>query len=191
MNWRTPITMVVLLGVLLGAAYYGWNTIVNPDDDSKADGSTQQNQTTCKHKTVIQKGQQIQAGQVTVNVYNAGTRSGLASETLNLLVEKGFRRGVADNLPDDTGIHPWGNASVVIPQGVGAPTSRLVHNQFIGVVKYVDGPELARGVSVVVGDGFRGVKPASQTFVRVNRKVETCVGKDKETPAGNAKGGNG
>jgi hypothetical protein len=35
------------------------------------------------------------------------------------------------------------------------------------------------------------VKPASQTFVRVNRKVETCVGKDKETPAGNAKGGNG
>ena len=43
MNWRTPITMVVLLGVLLGAAYYGWNTIVTPDDDNKADKSDDPN----------------------------------------------------------------------------------------------------------------------------------------------------
>ena len=189
MNWRTPITMVVLLGVLLGAAYYGWNTIVNPDDDNKADKSDDAKQTTCKHQTVIRKGQQIQSNQVTVNVYNAGNRSGLAGETLNLLVAKGFKRGVADNAPED--ITTWGNASVVLAGGAGEPTSRLVHNQFLGLVKYVDGPELARGVDVIVGDNFRGVKPDSQTFVRVNRKVETCVGKEKSTPAGNANGGNG
>ena len=189
MNWRTPITMVVLLGVLLGAAYYGWNTIVNPDDDNKADKSDDAKQTTCKHQTVIKKGQQIQSNQVTVNVYNAGNRSGLAGETLNLLVAKGFKRGVADNAPED--ITTWGNASVVLAGGAGEPTSRLVHNQFLGLVKYVDGPELARGVDVIVGDNFRGVKPDSQTFVRVNRKVETCVGKEKSTPAGNANGGNG
>ena len=189
MNWRTPITMVVLLGVLLGAAYYGWNTIVNPDDDNNADKSGDPKQTTCKHQTVIKKGQQIQAGQVTVNVYNAGSRSGLASETLNLLVEKGFKRGVADNAPDD--ITTWGNASIVLPGGAGEPTTRLVHNQFLGIVKYVDGPELGRGVDVIVGDNFRGVKTASQTFVRVNRKVETCVGKEQSTPADNANGGNG
>jgi hypothetical protein len=181
--------MVVLLGVLLGAAYYGWNTIVNPDDDNKADKSDDAKQTTCKHQTVIKKGQQIQSNQVTVNVYNAGNRSGLAGETLNLLVAKGFKRGVADNAPED--ITTWGNASVVLAGGAGEPTSRLVHNQFLGLVKYVDGPELARGVDVIVGDNFRGVKPDSQTFVRVNRKVETCVGKEKSTPAGNANGGNG
>ncbi len=189
MNWRTPITMVVLLGVLLGAAYYGWNTIVNPDDDNKADKSDDSKQTTCKHQTVIRKGQRIQSNQVTVNVYNAGNRSGLASETLNLLVARGFKRGVADNAPED--ITTWGNASVVLAGGAGEPTSRLVHNQFLGLVKYVDGPELARGVDVIVGDNFRGVKPDSQTFVRVNRQVETCVGKEEPTPAGNTNGGNG
>ena len=133
MNWRTPITLVVLLGVLLGAAFYGWNTIVNPDDDNKADKSDDPKQTTCKHQTVIKKGQLIQAGQVTVNVYNAGSRSGLASETLNLLVEQGFKRGVADNAPDD--ITTWGNVSIVLPGGAGEPTTRLVHNQFLGIVQ--------------------------------------------------------
>lgn len=177
MNWRTPITLVVLLGVLMGAAYYGWNTIVNPDDDKTSADPEQSPQTTCKHKTVIKKGQQVEAKQVTVNVYNIGSRSGLASETLNFLVDKGFKRGVADNAPKD--ITTWGNVSVVLPGGTGEPTTRLLHNQFLGLVKYAKGPELAPGVDVIVGDNFRGVRPGSQTFVRVNRKVETCVGKDK------------
>ena len=34
MQWRTPITLVVLLVILLGAAYYGWQTVVNPTNDA-------------------------------------------------------------------------------------------------------------------------------------------------------------
>ena len=173
MNWRTPITMVVLLGVLLGAAYYGWNTIVNPGDNkNSANPSGTKNSPTCTQKT-IQKGSQIPAAEVRVNVYNAGSRSGLAGETLDLLVQKGFRRGVAENAPPD--ITTWGNATVILPGGQGAPQTRLVRNQFLGIVKYVNGPALAPGVDIVVGDNFRGVNPNAQAFVRVNRQVQACV----------------
>lgn len=173
MNWRTPVTLVVLLGVLLGAAWYGWDTIVDPDDESKADNPRQPKQTQCANTTTIKKGQQVQARDVVVNVYNAGTRSGLAGETLDLLVRKGFRRGVAENAP--SGITTWGNAAVVLPGGVGLPQTRLVHNQFLGLVKYVKGPALAAGIDVIVGDNFRGVNPDAQPFVRVHRTVEICT----------------
>ncbi len=173
MNWRTPITLVVLLGVLLGAAYYGWNTIVNPGDDSKAAAPTTPKKTECKKKVTIKKGTRLTAGDVTVNVYNAGSRSGLAGQTLDSLVAKGFKRGIADNAQPD--LTTWGNATVVLPGGTGEPQTRLVHNQFVGTVKYVKGPALAPGVDVVVGDNFRGVDPLTQSFVRVNRRVVTCA----------------
>ncbi len=172
MNWRTPITLVVLLGVLLGAAYYGWNTIVNPGEDKKAAPGTAK-KTDCTKKTTIKKGSRIPSGDVTVNVYNAGIRAGLAGDTLDSLVAKGFKRGVADNAPSD--ITTWGNVTVVLPGGTGTPQARLVRNQFLGLVKYVDGPALAPGVDIVVGDNFRGVDPEARAFVRVNRRVETCV----------------
>jgi hypothetical protein len=177
-NWRTPITMVVLLGVLLGAAYYGWQTVVNPGDDKKTTTEPTETKPTCDHKATIKKGTRILAKDVVVNVYNAGNRSGLAGETLDELVDKGFKRGIADNAPTDIKAGP--NVAVVLPGGKGLPQMRLVHNQFVGVVKYVSGPELAAGVDVVVGDSFHGVDQAARTFVRVNRVVKTCGGSAKD-----------
>jgi hypothetical protein len=173
-NWRTPITLVVLVGVLLGAAYYGWNTIVDPGDDNKAAAPTDPQTKPCKHKDMIRKGTRIEAADVRVNVYNAGTQTGLASETMDALVEKGFKRGVADNLPSDIDA-TWGNVSIVLPDGEAVPQARLLGNQFLGVVKFVKGPAGGNSMDVVVGDNFRGVRDASQTYVRVNRAVKTCV----------------
>ena len=174
MNWRTPITLVVLLGVLLGAAYYGWNTIVNPGDNTNASAPKEPKNQPCKKKTTIKKGSRIQAVDVRVNVYNAGTRTGLAGDTLESLVSKGFKRGVADNVPDDINA-TWGNVSIVLPGGKVLPQVRLVRNQFIGVVKFIKGTDAGGNIDVVVGDNFRGVKGTSATSVRVNRAVKTCV----------------
>jgi hypothetical protein len=173
-NWRTPITLVVLVGVLLGAAYYGWNTILNPDDDKNSAGKEDPQNKPCKTKDTIKKGSKIEASDVRVNVYNAGTQTGLAGETMDALVEKGFKRGVADNLPGDIDA-TWGNVSIVLPGGEAVPQARLLRNQFLGVVKFVKGPAGGTSMSVVVGDSFRGVRDGSQTFVRVNRAVKTCV----------------
>jgi hypothetical protein len=173
-NWRTPITLVVLLGVLLGAAYYGWNTIVSPGDDKKSAAPDEPSNQPCKKKTTIKKGSRIDAGDVRINVYNGGTRTGLAGDTMDGLVAKGFKRGVADNLPSNINA-PWGNVSIVLPGGEAIPQVRLVRNQFIGVVKLIHGPADGSSIDVVVGDSFRGLRQTSQTFVRVNRPVKTCA----------------
>ncbi len=171
MNWRTPITMVVLLGVLLGAAFYGWQTIISPGGDAKVSAPTPTGPT-CQKKTLIKKGQRIAARDVIVNVYNAGQRAGLAGETLDELVNKGFKRGVAANAPSSLAVGP--NVTVILPGGQGAPQTRLVHNQFIGKVLYLKSAALTQGVDVVVGESFRGVDHAARTFVRVNHPVTTC-----------------
>lgn len=173
MSWRTPITIVVLLGVLLGAAFYGWQTVISPGGDDEKASTPTKSPPTCEKKVTIKKGQQVAAADVIVNVYNAGSRAGLATETLDGLVDKGFKRGIADNAPERVTAGP--NVTVVLPDGKGLPQMRLVHNQFIGVVKYVAGPELAAGVDIVVGDSFRGVDPTARTFVRVNRAIKTCT----------------
>ncbi len=172
MNWRTPITMVVLLGVLLGAAYYGWRTVINP---GSGDATTAPTTTgpTCEKKTVIKKGQRITARDVVVNVYNAGQRAGLASETLDELVNKGFKRGVAANAPSN--IAAGRNVTVILPGGQGAPQTRLVRNQFIGKVTYLKSASITPGVDVIVGESFRGVAAHARTFVRVNRAVTECT----------------
>lgn len=173
MNWRTPITMVVLLCVLLGAAYYGWQTIVNPGSDKTA--AAHNGGRRCKHKVTIKKGQHVTSSEVVVNVYNIGSRGGLATETLDELVHRGFKRGIADNARGN--LTSWPNATVVLPRGQAGPQTRLVHNQFLGIVKYHRGPALAPGVDILVGDGFRGVDKSAHSFVRVNRRVDTCVAK--------------
>ena len=55
MNWKTPITLLVLLGILLGAAFYGWQTIIAPDPTdektAKTDGKKK-----CDKKIVFKRG---------------------------------------------------------------------------------------------------------------------------------------
>ncbi len=173
MNWRTPITMMVLLGVLLGAAYYGWQTVISPGGGEAKVTAPTPTSPTCEKKTVIKKGQRVEARQVVVNVYNAGQRAGLAGETLDELVNKGFKRGIAANAPSNIAAGP--NATVILPGGAGAPQIRLVRNQFIGKVKYLKSASLTLGVDVIVGESFRGVAAKARTFVRVNRAVTACT----------------
>jgi hypothetical protein len=164
--------MVVLLGVLFGAAYYGWQTIVDPDGGNTDTASNGPRGTPCKHKVTIKKGARIQTGDVRVNVYNTGTRSGLAGETLDELVQNGFHRGVADNAPGNLSTR---NATVLLVHGKAVPQVQLVRKQFIGTVTVHKGPALAPGVDILVGDAFRGVRAAAPKSVRVHKAVTTCA----------------
>ncbi len=173
MNWRTPITLMVLLGVLLGAAYYGWQTVINPGGSDANVTAPTPTGPTCEKTTVIKKGQRIVAKDIIVNVYNAGQRAGLAGETLDELVNKGFKRGIAANAPSNLAVGP--NATVILPGGAGGPQIKLVRNQFIGKVMVLKAASLTQGVDVIVGESFRGVAAKSPTFLRVKRAVTACT----------------
>jgi LytR cell envelope-related transcriptional attenuator len=167
-GWRTPITLLVLLGVLLGAGYYGYRTVISPSTDKdKSAGPT----ATCTKQRVFHRGQKIVSRDIVVNVYNAGSIANLASDTLAGLHNNGFLRGVATNAP--SGISAT-NVSILTRQA-RLPQVRLVARQFKGHVKFRKSRPLAAGIDVVVGDGFKGMKDHAAKSLRLSHVVRTCT----------------
>jgi LytR cell envelope-related transcriptional attenuator len=178
---RTPITMVALLGILLGAAWYGWATITSAnDDDEQPQAQTEPGKQQCASSQVFKKGTKIRAKTITVNVFNAGLITGLAGETLDDLVDNGFRRGAAENAP--TGV----NASnvTIITNTLNSPQVRLVAKQFRGDVRIVVGDAIRPGINVVVGDNFRGVDDGAKRRLVLQRRVKTCTTSGASTESG-------
>jgi hypothetical protein len=168
-GWRTPITLLVLLGVLLGAAFYGYQTVISPatgsDDKSSSSGPK------CVKRQVFHRGQAILARDVVVNVYNSGSIAGLAGDTVAALHRNGFEAGVAENAP------PGVSATnvTIVTRNRRLPQVRLVASQFKGHVAIRLGKPLAVGVNVIVGDDFVGVDHQALSHLRLRHLVHTCT----------------
>ncbi|MBA2559705.1 MAG: LytR C-terminal domain-containing protein [Propionibacteriales bacterium] len=180
MSWKTPLTLLVLLGVLIGAAYYGWQSVISPPPDtSSGQKGSAGDRPTCDRKREFRKGRKIQSEDIVVNVYNAGATTGLADATLDSLRSKGFRAGVAENAP--AGI---GATNVTILTGDRRlPQVQLVADQFKGRVAYAKGVPLATGIDVIVGDSFAGMDESAKSYLRLRHAVSTCR---PAAPAGGA-----
>jgi hypothetical protein len=174
------VTLLVLVGILLVAAYYGWQTVVNPSSEAETPThtptttkSTPQTKVVCiRHKT-FKKGTTIEAKTVKVNVYNAGTVLGQAGQVLTSLTHNGFREGIADNPP------PGITATnvTIITHNPKSPQVRLVKQQFEGLVKIAVAPRsgLALGVNVVIGSNFVGVRPTAPTTYTLAHAITVCT----------------
>ena len=90
MNWKTPITLVVLITVVVIGSIVGWH-YATQDMPSLSDAAEADEPTTvCK---TLNRGQALETGAVTVNVYN--TPKGIpnmAGTTLTQFVERGLQR---------------------------------------------------------------------------------------------------
>src|SRR5699024_5124929 len=91
---RSTVTLSVLVVVFLIGTFVGVQLLTA--DAPPLAGTAEP---TCEPRT-IESGAKLGAGQVTVNVYNASNRSGLATRTLRKLEEAGFRRGELGNTDD-------------------------------------------------------------------------------------------
>ncbi|MGH3472191.1 MAG: LytR C-terminal domain-containing protein [Nocardioidaceae bacterium] len=170
MKWRTPITLVILLGILVGAAIYGWKTVISPVTNSNSTAPTASGPT-CTKKVLFKKGSSFRAKDILVNVYNAGSQAGLAANTLDVLHSKGFRAGVALNAPAKITTR---NVTVLTTSKT-SPQTELVAHQFAGKVKVRIGPALAPGVDVVIGNYFKGVKAHTHTVLTLAKEIDACV----------------
>jgi hypothetical protein len=163
--------MLVLLGILLGAAWYGWATITSDEEDEQPQAQTKGDQTSCTRTKVYKKGTKIRAKTITVNVFNAGLVTGLAGETLDDLVDKGFKRGAAENAP--TGV--TATNVTIITNTMNSPRVRLVAKQFQGDVRILEGDAIRPGINVIVGDNFRGVDDGAKERLVLKRRVTACT----------------
>ncbi len=149
---RAAITALVLCAVLALFLVVGWRQVSAPgpwngDVAATADDCTDG----------LAKGDLVRTTDVTVSVYNAGTRSGLASRTQDELLARGFLPGDLGNAPDDVdGVR---KVRVLAPK-TDDPAASLVARQFGKKVRVKQHDDLGAGVEVVVGDKFKGLVKA-------------------------------
>ena len=148
----SAVTLLVLCGVLAVFAVVGWRTLTAPGPWSGEEAAADD----CV--AGLSKGDLVRTNDVTVSVFNAGTRSGLAGRTQEELLARGFLPGDLGNSPDDVGSV---RRVAVLAADKDDPAAMLVALQFgrdTKVRRYAD--DLGSGVAVVVGDGFDGLAPA-------------------------------
>jgi hypothetical protein len=163
---RTPLTLLVLVGVVVGAGWYGWSQVQEPLDSPFGDSSKE-----CVKRTV-EEGRTLRPGQVVVNVYNAGSRDGLASTTLDALVRRGFVRGTSSNAPRRVNVA----AVAVIDGDPDSAAARLLRAQFRGPVPLHRRPDLGdTGLDVVVGNDYRGLRANAPRSATVRSDTDVCV----------------
>lgn len=126
---------------------------------------------TCTPSTVT-AGSELDSNVVTVNVFNASARSGLANRALINLQANGFLGGQIGN-----------SASATKPKRVAIltddpedPRVKLVAAQFKDEVEYAPADiQVEDGVIVVIGDDFRGLKAETVTTITTDRDIAVCT----------------
>jgi LytR cell envelope-related transcriptional attenuator len=162
------VTMVVLVGLLVAGAWYGWQQMSAP-----VPGSDEPQRRAAKPRCEdgVARGDLVRPADVTVSVYNAGSRSGLADQTLSELAARGFIRGDVGNAPANLEVVQF--VRVLAPTK-DDPTAKLVALQFgpNTMVQQV-GVDLGPGIEVVVGDNFSGLVKAP-TQIKAARATAGC-----------------
>jgi hypothetical protein len=164
----SAVTMLVLVGILVLGAVWGWRSLFAELPGSEASSGEPAEECTVEE---VDAGERLRAGQVRVSVFNAGTRAGLAGQTLDALLARGFRAGELGNAPSDVSVRRVQVWSTV----ENDPAARLVARQFGKNVKvrYSD-EDLGTGVDVIVGNGFDGLRKAPRA-IPVKTSREVCV----------------
>ena len=161
----TGITLVVLLIVLAGMAAYGIKNALAP----LPGGSSSKKPCSANEKEVKQF---LKRGDVQVSVYNAGTRSGLAGQTLDKIEAAGFVPGNAGNAPGTAQVR----RAVVWTTKADDYSARLVALALgRGTQVEITKTDLGPGVDVLVGNKFQGLDKKAPQQIRLPKPVETCV----------------
>ena len=144
---RSAVTLSVLAVLFVTGAAWAWSAVTDPFPEKEE-------QPACIESAVA-VGDRITPGAVLVNVFNASSTEGLAGETIKALVRRGFAEGTTSNTSYEVG-----ESGAVIwapePDGLAA---KLLQTYFGPDTEIIDQATAEPGITVVVGEGFPGVKP--------------------------------
>lgn len=142
---RSAATLGVLALVFLVGVAWAWSAVTEPFPEPE--------ETPACVETAVAAGERVQPDDVLVNVYNASGTSGLARDTMDALIGKGFAEGVRGNLTADTGR----GGAVIWTSDPDSPGVALVRSYLGRNARVIEQTTAEPGVTVVVGDDFPGV----------------------------------
>lgn len=157
-HWRTPITMVILLGVLVGGAWWGWNSLINSSAEP-----------TCVEQKLPNN--RLVPKQVVVNVYNGGAKAGTAAAVAEVLTKRGFHVAKIANEPKGDKI------DVVAIRGTAdnSPELLLLAGQLRQTALIIGDGRTDHTVDLVVGAGYTALKPKGLASVTVPPDSTVCL----------------
>lgn len=162
----TAVTLVALVVVLCIMAVWGYNAATAPVDD----GPTVSAGPDCPPEDQIVT-KYVRRGDVTVSVYNAGKKKGVAQSTMEKLEAAGFKPGEVNNAPEGIDVE----RVAVYTTDADDPDAELVALAFgksTQVVRSDD--ELGPGVDVVIGDKFKGKIRKAPKRLELKDPEPTC-----------------
>jgi hypothetical protein len=157
---RTAITLAALVVLMLLGVTWGWGQMTKPFP-GKVDAAI------CVD-TSYRAGDELFVQDVTVSVFNASSREGLAGRTLQDLQDVGFAEGQTANAPKGTAIS---TPAEIWVNDINNPGAKLLRAR-IGKVPVVAHPEnTAAGITVVVGDAFGELRQGPESVLLADDAV--------------------
>lgn len=157
-RWRTPVTMVILLGILAGGGWWGWKSLINSSAEP-----------TCTEQKLTNN--RLVPKQVVLNVYNGGARAGSASRVADALKKRGFNINKISNEPKGDKV------DVVSLRGAAAnaPEVLLIAGQLNQKAQLVADGRTDHTVDLVIGAGFGSVSLKGIPSVQVPANTTVCL----------------
>lgn len=157
--------MVVLLGLLVGAAWFGYGTVTGDFEPEPV--------RVCNTPGPGGK-QQIAVEDVTVNVYNAGDEFGLAGRVAADLRERGFQTGEVANDPEEAEV-----ATLELrARAANAPEVLVLRHHLGGKmdkVKVKEDDRNSYAVDLVLGEKFDALGKAPERVLTVESPLAACT----------------
>lgn len=160
---RTPVTLLILFGVLLYGAWWGYNNIIKPIPALPPEPCVNQS---------VSKGQ-LKSSQVVVRVYNGGDRKGLAADVGRSLRGKGFRVTLTTNTVEKI------QKTVIVGADANNPEVKFVKTFFKEAIVRRD-KRADRSVDVLVGNRYGGFNRDAKATYQVDT---TTICLPSQTPS--------
>ena len=164
----TAATLLVAVVVLVVMGMWGLHALTAPIP-SDATGSASKGPTCKPADQKVTKF--LRRRDVTVSVYNAGGRAGLAQKTMDLLEQAGFKVGEVKNAPDGVKVP----RAAVYTTKTDSPAAQLVAQVLGQKTQIVHSDlELGPGVDIMVGNRFKKLDPRGPQRIQLPKPQVEC-----------------
>ncbi|WP_110207820.1 LytR C-terminal domain-containing protein [Nocardioides daejeonensis] len=160
------LTMGVLAALCVFALFFGMRAVTAPVPDQSLVADPEP---ACETRQ-ISAGTKVGPQEVTVSVYNASGRAGMASKTMQELIERGFAPGNSGNVkaPEVAFVQVWTDSK-------DNPAAELVAKQFGPATKIVTDKTLPGiGVVVVIGPKIQPMPKDAPASVTAQSAASFC-----------------